>query len=117
MSLTDFQLNSHLSTLASIHKIYHTLHRLNLTEDVSPETHGTGSDLKSDLASCCSRAMPPRKKRRPTAGDDLSAKKSRQDKYAQNIHPSISPALHLCPFHVSVDFPLIHSNIHAYPSI
>lgn len=24
----DFQLNSHLSTLASIHKIYHTLNRL-----------------------------------------------------------------------------------------
>ncbi|KTF82094.1 hypothetical protein cypCar_00023311 [Cyprinus carpio] len=54
----------------NIHKIYHTLHRLNLTEDVGPETHGTA---------CCSRAMPPRKKRRPTAGDDLSAKKSRQD--------------------------------------
>ncbi|XP_016143988.1 DCN1-like protein 4 isoform X2 [Sinocyclocheilus grahami] len=67
---SNFQLNSHLSTLASIHKIYHTLHRLNLTEDVGPETHGTA---------CCSRAMPPRKKRRPTAGDDLSAKKSRQD--------------------------------------
>lgn len=25
---TDFQLNSHLTTLASIHKIHHTLHRL-----------------------------------------------------------------------------------------
>ncbi len=24
----DFQLNSHLTTLASIHKIHHTLHRL-----------------------------------------------------------------------------------------
>ena len=32
-------------------------------------------------AACCSRPMPPRKKRRPTAGDDLSAKKSRQDRY------------------------------------
>ncbi|XP_026089394.1 DCN1-like protein 4 isoform X3 [Carassius auratus] len=42
----------------------------NLTEDVGPESHGTA---------CCSRAMPPRKKRRPTAGDDLAAKKSRQD--------------------------------------
>lgn len=28
MCLTDFQLNSHLTTLASIHKIHHTLHRL-----------------------------------------------------------------------------------------
>ncbi|XP_063056262.1 DCN1-like protein 4 isoform X3 [Engraulis encrasicolus] len=65
-----FQLNSHLSTLASIHKIYHTLHRLNLTEDVGPDSHSTA---------CCSRPMPPRKKRRPTTGDDLSAKKSRQD--------------------------------------
>ncbi|TRZ00740.1 hypothetical protein DNTS_035698 [Danionella cerebrum] len=70
--LPDLQLNSHLSTLASIHKIYHTLHRLNLTEDVSPDTHSTA---------CCSRAMPPRKKRRPTVGEDLSAKKSRQDNF------------------------------------
>uniref|UniRef100_A0A671NJC1 DCN1, defective in cullin neddylation 1, domain containing 4 (S. cerevisiae) n=1 Tax=Sinocyclocheilus anshuiensis TaxID=1608454 RepID=A0A671NJC1_9TELE len=71
----NFQLNSHLSTLASIHKIYHTLHRLVNMDSVyvGPGTHGTGT--------CCSRAMPPRKKRRPTAGDDLSAKKSRQDKY------------------------------------
>lgn len=30
---------------------------------------------------CCSRAMPPRKKRRPSAGDDMSAKKSRQDRW------------------------------------
>uniref|UniRef100_A0A8C7V6V6 DCN1-like protein n=1 Tax=Oncorhynchus mykiss TaxID=8022 RepID=A0A8C7V6V6_ONCMY len=66
----DFQLHTHLSTLAGIHKIYHTLHRLNLTEDVGHNGHSTA---------CCSRAMPPRKKRRPTAGDDLSAKKSRQD--------------------------------------
>lgn len=29
---------------------------------------------------CCSKAMPPRKKRRPSAGDDMSAKKSRQDR-------------------------------------
>ncbi|XP_035640329.1 DCN1-like protein 4 isoform X2 [Oncorhynchus keta] len=66
----DFQLHTHLSTLAGIHTIYHTLHRLNLTEDVGHNGHSTA---------CCSRAMPPRKKRRPTAGDDLSAKKSRQD--------------------------------------
>ncbi|KAK6308891.1 DCN1-like protein 4 isoform X1 [Coregonus clupeaformis] len=66
----NFQLNSHFSTLASIHKIYHTLHRLNLTEDVGQDGHSTA---------CCSRTMPPRKKRRPTTGDDLSAKKSRQD--------------------------------------
>lgn len=70
----DFQLNSHLSTLASIHKIYHTLNKLNLTEDIGQDSHPTGS-----LHSCSSRAMPPRKKRRPTAGDDLSAKKSRPD--------------------------------------
>ncbi|KTG00797.1 hypothetical protein cypCar_00019793 [Cyprinus carpio] len=54
---------------ASISKIS-DIPQQNLTEDVGPETHGTA---------CCSRAMPPRKKRRPTAGDDLSAKKSRQD--------------------------------------
>lgn len=38
------------------------------------------------LPACCSKAMPPRKKRRPTAGDDLSAKKSRQDKYTSQLH-------------------------------
>ncbi|KAI1238294.1 hypothetical protein IHE44_0013014 [Lamprotornis superbus] len=36
-----FQLNSHLSTLANIHKIYHTLNRLNLTEDVGQDDHQT----------------------------------------------------------------------------
>ncbi|XP_054458209.1 DCN1-like protein 4 isoform X6 [Anoplopoma fimbria] len=66
----DLQLSSHLTTLASIHKIHHTLHRLNLTEDV-------GQDSRP--SACCPRAMPPRKKRRPSAGDDMSAKKSRQD--------------------------------------
>uniref|UniRef100_A0A3P8WVW0 DCN1-like protein n=1 Tax=Cynoglossus semilaevis TaxID=244447 RepID=A0A3P8WVW0_CYNSE len=71
----NFQLNSHLTTLASIHKIHHTLHRLNLTEDVG---HGQDSH-SSGRISCCSRTMPPRKKRRPSAGDDMSAKKSRQD--------------------------------------
>uniref|UniRef100_A0A3B3RLF7 DCN1-like protein n=1 Tax=Paramormyrops kingsleyae TaxID=1676925 RepID=A0A3B3RLF7_9TELE len=71
----DFQLNSHLSTLASIHKIYHTLNRLNLTEDVSPDTHSAGTAASP----CMSVAMPPRKKRRPTAGDDLFVKKSRHD--------------------------------------
>uniref|UniRef100_A0A8D0CL75 DCN1-like protein n=1 Tax=Scleropages formosus TaxID=113540 RepID=A0A8D0CL75_SCLFO len=76
----DFQLNSHLSTLASIHKIYHTLNRLNLTEDVSQDTHSTGTAaFLSVCMSCCSRAMPPRKKRRPTAGDELYVKKSRHD--------------------------------------
>ncbi|XP_078534329.1 DCN1-like protein 4 isoform X2 [Lissotriton helveticus] len=74
----NFQLNSHLSTLANIHKIYHTLNRLNLTEDVGQDDHQTG------LHSCssteyCSKVMPPRKKRRPAAGDDLTAKKSRHD--------------------------------------
>uniref|UniRef100_A0A8C9LA54 Uncharacterized protein n=1 Tax=Pavo cristatus TaxID=9049 RepID=A0A8C9LA54_PAVCR len=38
----NFQLNSHLSTLANIHKIYHTLNRLNLTEDVGQDDHQTG---------------------------------------------------------------------------
>ena len=37
----DFQLNSHLSTLANIHKIYHTLNKLNLPEDVGQEDHQT----------------------------------------------------------------------------
>ncbi|XP_038156062.1 DCN1-like protein 4 isoform X1 [Cyprinodon tularosa] len=64
-AILDFPLNSHLTTLASIHKIHHTLHRLNLTEDVGQDSPPS--------------AMPPRKKRRPSAGDDMSAKKSRQD--------------------------------------
>ncbi|XP_040039336.1 DCN1-like protein 4 isoform X3 [Gasterosteus aculeatus] len=66
----NLQLNSHLTTLAGIHKIHHTLHRLNLTEDVGQDSHPSA---------CCSRAMPPRKKRRPSAVEDMSAKKSRQD--------------------------------------
>ncbi|XP_059924037.1 DCN1-like protein 4 isoform X1 [Gadus macrocephalus] len=66
----NFQLNTHLSTLASIHKIYHTLHKLNLTESIGQESH---------KSVCCPRAMPPRKKRRPSSGEDMSAKKSRQD--------------------------------------
>ncbi|XP_035502726.1 DCN1-like protein 4 isoform X4 [Scophthalmus maximus] len=44
--------------------------RQNLTEDVGQDSHPSA---------CCPRAMPPRKKRRPSAGDDMSAKKSRQD--------------------------------------
>ncbi|XP_040603133.1 DCN1-like protein 4 isoform X11 [Mesocricetus auratus] len=40
----NFQLNSHLSTLANIHKIYHTLNKLNLTEDVGQDDHQTGTD-------------------------------------------------------------------------
>ncbi|KAM6362325.1 DCN1-like protein 4 isoform 10-T23 [Alca torda] len=40
----NFQLNSHLSTLANIHKIYHTLNRLNLTEDVGQDDRQTGTD-------------------------------------------------------------------------
>ncbi|XP_066892165.1 DCN1-like protein 4 isoform X5 [Kogia breviceps] len=92
----DFQLNSHLSTLANIHKIYHTLNKLNLTEDVGQDDHQTGSlepcgvggaasgppsrSLRSCSSSdCFSKVMPPRKKRRPAPGDDLSAKKSRHD--------------------------------------
>ncbi|NXD70898.1 DCNL4 protein, partial [Eolophus roseicapillus] len=75
----DFQLNSHLSTLANIHKIYHTLNRLNLTEDVGQDDHQTGSLRSCSSSDCFSKVMPPRKKRRPAAGDDLSAKKSRHD--------------------------------------
>ncbi|GAA6084140.1 DCN1-like protein 4 isoform X1, partial [Tachysurus ichikawai] len=60
----------------------------NLTEDVGPDTHSTA---------CCSKAMPPRKKRRPTAGDDLSAKKSRQDKYTFTT-PSLPNHLLICLF-------------------
>uniref|UniRef100_A0A8C8FKQ0 DCN1-like protein n=1 Tax=Oncorhynchus tshawytscha TaxID=74940 RepID=A0A8C8FKQ0_ONCTS len=89
----DFQLHTHLSTLAGIHKIYHTLHRLNLTEDVGHNGHSTA---------CCSRAMPPRKKRRPTAGDDLSAKKSRQDRL-----PCLLPGPSQCP-------PLEHQTLRPY---
>ncbi|XP_059700832.1 DCN1-like protein 4 isoform X4 [Haemorhous mexicanus] len=75
----NFQLNSHLSTLANIHKIYHTLNRLNLTEDVGQDDHQTGSLRSCSSSDCFSKVMPPRKKRRPAAGDDLSAKKSRHD--------------------------------------
>ncbi|ERE89725.1 DCN1-like protein 4 [Cricetulus griseus] len=99
----NFQLNSHLSTLANIHKIYHTLNKLNLTEDVGQDDHQTGwwkptcsgnacsqfwtlfqilqpGSLRSCSSSdCFSKVMPPRKKRRPASGDDLSAKKSRHD--------------------------------------
>uniref|UniRef100_A0A3P9HKK6 DCN1-like protein n=1 Tax=Oryzias latipes TaxID=8090 RepID=A0A3P9HKK6_ORYLA len=74
----NFQLNSHLTTLASIHKIHHTLHRLNLTEDIGQDSHPSERSCFPSPA-CCSRAMPPRKKRRPSAGDDMLAKKSRQD--------------------------------------
>ncbi|XP_074085570.1 DCN1-like protein 4 isoform X5 [Macrotis lagotis] len=75
----NFQLNSHLSTLANIHKIYHTLNKLNLTEDVGQDDHQTGSLRSCSSSDCISKVMPPRKKRRPAAGDDLSAKKSRHD--------------------------------------
>uniref|UniRef100_A0A3Q2CF82 DCN1-like protein n=1 Tax=Cyprinodon variegatus TaxID=28743 RepID=A0A3Q2CF82_CYPVA len=72
----NFPLNSHLTTLASIHKIHHTLHRLNLTEDVGQDSPPSGNPSSQLLAPT---PMPPRKKRRPSAGDDMSAKKSRQD--------------------------------------
>ncbi|XP_007496529.2 DCN1-like protein 4 isoform X1 [Monodelphis domestica] len=75
----NFQLNSHLSTLANIHKIYHTLNKLNLTEDVGQDDHQTGSLRSCSSSDCVSKVMPPRKKRRPATGDDLSAKKSRHD--------------------------------------
>uniref|UniRef100_A0A8P0TP03 DCN1-like protein n=1 Tax=Canis lupus familiaris TaxID=9615 RepID=A0A8P0TP03_CANLF len=75
----NFQLNSHLSTLANIHKIYHTLNKLNLTEDVGQDDHPTGSLRSCSSSDCFSKVMPPRKKRRPASGDDLSAKKSRHD--------------------------------------
>ncbi|KAK2507749.1 hypothetical protein MC885_004613 [Smutsia gigantea] len=77
--ISDFQLNSHLSTLANIHKIYHTLNKLNLTEDVGQDDHPTGSLRSCSSSDCFSKVMPPRKKRRPASGDDLSAKKSRHD--------------------------------------
>uniref|UniRef100_A0A803YDX8 Uncharacterized protein n=1 Tax=Meleagris gallopavo TaxID=9103 RepID=A0A803YDX8_MELGA len=80
-SKVNFQLNSHLSTLANIHKIYHTLNRLNLTEDVGQDDRQTGSLRSCSSSDCFSKVMPPRKKRRPAAGDDLSAKKSRHDGY------------------------------------
>ncbi|XP_064419007.1 DCN1-like protein 4 isoform X1 [Latimeria chalumnae] len=49
-----------------------------------PQRNGSNLKIKGSLrscssSSCFSKAMPPRKKRRPTAGDDLSAKKSRHD--------------------------------------
>uniref|UniRef100_A0A4W3ILK4 DCN1, defective in cullin neddylation 1, domain containing 4 (S. cerevisiae) n=1 Tax=Callorhinchus milii TaxID=7868 RepID=A0A4W3ILK4_CALMI len=81
-----FPLTSHLSTLASIHKIYHTLNRLNLTEDVSQDEQQTGNLRSCSCPSdCCNKGMPPRKKRRPTVADDLTAKKSRHDGYVFSV--------------------------------
>lgn len=40
-----------------------------------------GSLRSCSSSDCFSKVMPPRKKRRPAAGDDLSAKKSRHDGY------------------------------------
>ncbi|XP_041113855.1 DCN1-like protein 4 isoform X3 [Polyodon spathula] len=54
-------------------------YRKNLTEDVSQDNHQTGSLRSCSSSDCYSKTMPPRKKRRPTTGDDLSAKKSRHD--------------------------------------
>ncbi|OXB56735.1 hypothetical protein ASZ78_013332, partial [Callipepla squamata] len=51
----------------------------NLTEDVGQDDHQTGSLRSCSSSDCFSKVMPPRKKRRPAAGDDLSAKKSRHD--------------------------------------
>ncbi|KAJ7410472.1 hypothetical protein WISP_108244 [Willisornis vidua] len=51
----------------------------NLTEDVGQDEHQTGSLRSCSSSDCFSKVMPPRKKRRPAAGDDLSAKKSRHD--------------------------------------
>uniref|UniRef100_A0A2I3FYQ6 DCN1-like protein n=1 Tax=Nomascus leucogenys TaxID=61853 RepID=A0A2I3FYQ6_NOMLE len=64
-SVQDFQLNSHLSTLANIHKIYHTLNKLvnKITnQDIGQDDHQTGS-----LRSCSS--------------SDCFNKKSRHDRY------------------------------------
>uniref|UniRef100_A0A8C0WLD5 Uncharacterized protein n=1 Tax=Castor canadensis TaxID=51338 RepID=A0A8C0WLD5_CASCN len=74
--LNPFWLNSHLSTLANIHKIYHTLNKLNLTEDIGQDDHQTGSLRSCSSSDCFSKVMPPRKKRRPASGDDLSARKA-----------------------------------------
>uniref|UniRef100_UPI00398F2226 DCN1-like protein 4 isoform X5 n=1 Tax=Pristiophorus japonicus TaxID=55135 RepID=UPI00398F2226 len=77
---SDFPLTSHLSTLANIHKIYHTLNKLNLTEDVGQDDQQSGNLRSCSCPSdCCNKGMPPRKKRRPTVADDLTAKKSRHD--------------------------------------
>ncbi|XP_032884304.1 DCN1-like protein 4 isoform X2 [Amblyraja radiata] len=77
---SDFPLTSHLSTLANIHKIYHTLNKLNLTEDVGQDDQQSGNRRSCSCPSdCCNKGMPPRKKRRPTVADDLTAKKSRHD--------------------------------------
>ncbi|XP_066240852.1 DCN1-like protein 4 isoform X1 [Saccopteryx leptura] len=51
----------------------------NLTEDVGQDDHQTGSLRACGPSDCFSKAMPPRKKRRPASGDDLSAKKSRHE--------------------------------------
>uniref|UniRef100_A0A2R8MVN8 Uncharacterized protein n=1 Tax=Callithrix jacchus TaxID=9483 RepID=A0A2R8MVN8_CALJA len=75
----NFQLNSHLSTLANIHKIYHTFNKLNLTEDDDQDDHQTGSLRSCSSSDCFNKVMPPRKKGRPASGDDLSVKKSRHD--------------------------------------
>ncbi|ELW71634.1 PGAP2-interacting protein [Tupaia chinensis] len=43
------------------------------------DTHSEGSLRSCSSSDCFSKVMPPRKKRRPASGDDLSAKKSRHD--------------------------------------
>ncbi|KAJ7326624.1 hypothetical protein JRQ81_016383 [Phrynocephalus forsythii] len=51
----------------------------NLTEDVGQDDRQAGSLRSCSSSDCFSKVMPPRKKRRPATGDDLSAKKSRHD--------------------------------------
>ncbi|KAG8453660.1 hypothetical protein GDO86_000336 [Hymenochirus boettgeri] len=87
----NFQLNSHLSTLANIHKIYHTLNRLNLAEDGGQDDQ-TGSLRTCSSSDCFGKTMPPRKKRRPATEDDLLAKKSRHDGMYKKYDSSRSKA-------------------------
>lgn len=48
-----------------------------------------GSLRSCSSSDCFSKVMPPRKKRRPASGDDLSAKKSRHDRYvAEAMDPN-----------------------------
>lgn len=62
-SLADFQLNSHLSTLASIHKIYHTLHKLvkiffplpSLVHALWPQRNATSK--AAGVTTCCRCAI------------------------------------------------------------
>lgn len=53
-----------------------------------------GSLRSCSSSDCFSKVMPPRKKRRPASGDDLSAKKSRHDRYGADSRSELMTLMH-----------------------